>query len=1443
MIERIVWTTLPNGVRDGALRVSIHVAPRLDPQAGAPQLGTFPHWVDWPATLGTVGFRLWVATPESSPVAYDTARDATSPLPSSVFWQHLFPPSTPLEPFAFKPLDGRRIRSFPARNVLDFIEQRYRTHAAAAPLEFPSVAALTDPQDGFGGLFRLAGTGAPAALAPGRSQRNYDEQAREQEVDPQVLLAGDLRTHAAQELEGLFTGRRTAAPAPDPRTDFLQARYFHLPRGGQRLPADIPLPVMDFHRRVAALGQHPGLLRRAGLVIDLVVPLSTTLPAAGRVWVELLWQAGAALDELPRTEFLFDGSLIDGAAFVARPRRGGDLFNRLLRLGEAPFTTMQIDVDGAAEKTLQFAANLQRMTSPSLQTTDTPTTASLPSLQTAGIAVIRSGRAQALNDALQHANAADQAIATSSQAVLFAEDLTRGYRVDVLDGGAGRWRSLCARRTTFDLLDPSAAPIEESAEGWVTTGVTEAADPAAPNASDLHVHESLFRWQGWSLVTPRPGKHLDDSQRPAVADHEPIAGFPLRVATRPAAGTLPHLRYGTEYRLRARAVDLAGNSLSLDDADAISSGSSGAQVVTDPVVYRRYEPLAQPVVLPYVPLDDLRGEEVERLVVRSLNRGAAQPEERVSPAELSTERSQRHLAPTGAAQLAAEIHGEFDAPAGLDRAAYTTITAMDGNFAEGAQTVAQLALPYLPDPPGRGAAIVGLPQAGPPADQVTVFHRDGSITTRAISVPGSPVAVGHVEFGRPQDWPDLRPFRLALAGAQAPRDPDWNAAQRVLTVYLAPGETRRVRLSSYLHEEHLKQMAIWQWIVEAGQGNALRDLALAGMHWMLTPHRELVLVHAVQRPLIQPEFQELRSYRDPGQTWADLQDEIPISGKSTLKLDVVAAWTEPVDTGDGPRRMAGGGHAFDVPLKYEDEVAAFGPGLKISVMPLQPVEGISHQALQLSPQALTRALRARDDRVEREGAIQRAGRPLIAQQARDAAQLNVGPGVRAILPEVLLEAGPEVQARSYTVGRHEFGDTKHRRVTYTAIATTRYREYLPFTDAQIKDAEETDGEQRITRHSEPVTIDILSSARPAAPDIAYVIPTFGWQRGAASQEVTSTRTGGGLRVYLHRPWFSSGEGELLGVVLAHGARASTPARLAGAVDPATSRSYVTHWGSDPIWKSAPAAGAPGPSLGSFRNTVASEQGLYLDELPGARVDVVGYRVGAWDDADRLLGYDPQRQLWYCDIEIDPGEAYFPFIRLALARFQPKSVVVDGDDMKLSRVVLADFAQLAPDRSAAVTFQSSTRLRVTVAGITAQRSSAEQHGAIASLVQRPIIGREQATPRIRPGAVQQILRGRVSQVGGNTVSVELETLADGADVGVGWVPVPDSEVELGPVAPRGAVSVWSGELDLPGPRGSRRFRLVIREHEWHIVDGEPVTEGNQVRHPTGARLVYADAVEL
>jgi hypothetical protein len=492
---------------------------------------------------------------------------------------------------------------------------------------------------------------------------------------------------------------------------------------------------------------------------------------------------------------------------------------------------------------------------------------------------------------------------------------------------------------------------------------------------------------------------------------------------------------------------------------------------------------------------------------------------------------------------------------------------------------------------------------------------------------------------------------------------------------------------------------------------SLLRLSSEGRHWMIAPFRELVLVHAVQQPLIIPEFRNLSAGKAIGRTYASLGDKFPISGKSTAKVDILAEWSEPLDALSEPewQSVPGKAHVSEIPV--ED----------------------------------------------------------------DADDLSLGE-------------------------RHEFGDTKYRRVTYSAVATTRFREYLPFTDEQIES-----GQRVITRTSQPETVDVLSSARPDSPKLMYVVPTFGWETKDTGQGRTSTRSGGGLRVYMERPWFSSGDGELLGVVLPQGSGGKSRLRLAAravaaAAAPAPSASqlkpYITQWGADPLWATTATTSSPAPE--AFRRAGPVEGGLTLDELAGARVTVVGHEVG----------YDRDRRLWYCDVEIDPGTSYYPFVRLALARYQPNSVKTATADVKLSRVVLADFAQLAPDRAATIAFDArdAKAVNVSLTGVAYRASGAGQ--------------------------------------GPSTAEVSVETRRPNVEGDLGWVPVPNSVVQLTPRPLSDTRVLWTGKAVLPEERGSKPFRLIFKEYETFVSDGPASTRATiAAARGTERRLVYADAMEV
>ena len=129
---------------------------------------------------------------------------------------------------------------------------------------------------------------------------------------------------------------------------------------------------------------------------------------------------------------------------------------------------------------------------------------------------------------------------------------------------------------------------------------------------------------------------------------------------------------------------------------------------------------------------------------------------------------------------------------------------------------------------------------------------------------------------------------------------------------------------------------------------------------------------------------------------------------------------------------------------------------------------------------------------------------------------------------------------------------------------------------------------------------------------------------------------------------------------------------------------MTQWGMDALWSSP---GITNPPMITDFPEAATNQNLFLEELGGANgntpVGVAGFPVA--DDPDSApVTFRPQVQL---------GNSYFPFVRLALAAYQPFSMSTP-ETVHLSRVIMTDFVQLAPDRRAdpahADFFQSEIR---------------------------------------------------------------------------------------------------------------------------------------------------------
>ncbi len=1354
MATEIIFTALPNGRTDDRLHLSVHVSPRLTTTGADGTLADFPAFLAWPPS--DLSFQVEFTSPAA------TFRGHVVSAPEVSVWQKLFPSTSLVR--SHEPVDRSLtpIHSYPVTKIVEFLRDRYVDVALNSPQELPAIADL------------LA-SGFEAIRFSGRD--------------------GALKWNGAlSDLRDTLASNRAidTRTASNPTFDFIQLEDFFAPvdipeqATEEELNEPVTLPTLDFHEAIQFCNQHPTLLRLLGLVIDLDVNLDGSAPPpSGPTEVRVVPAGGAltgATIRTPRTH-----AEVGSTTFAPLPGSGGGhLAGRFLRFDDtAQYETIQVEPDGAGLKAVDLAGNLRRR---QLHPSEgSPTDSSLPSLRADGFAVARKGAAQQLHDRLAQGPSRETDLGNDALE-LWAEDLVRGFRVDVWDSRSGAWHSLMQRTGEYR-LDGGSTTLPVTDEGVLSTAATR-----KPRSEDLYLAEEVFAWDGWSLVVPRPGKTLNtDPQGDPLIDLPPSAptDFDATFAFQILPGSLPQLRYGTDYRFRARTVDLAGNSLPPDSTD----GTHASPART----FGRFEPAAAPPVVLRTPKGP--GESAETVVLRS-NYDITPP---VPTAE-------RHIAPAKVGQLMVELHGELDVahPSDaskivLDKGAYGLLAARDDgnlrNHPDGqhdpndmADTryydVAQLTTTWTPDPAVRDVALRLLD--GPQAGFLEVYP---------LVDPASSGA-----------WADRLAIRLVVVEDDGP--PTYDATSRVLTVPMGKADVVHARVSGVLDIAELDGFGLWQWILAegatTGMQDELRDLIRGGQHWMFAPSRTLTLVHAVRQPLLPPEFPILAPSRARGDTWARISGQLHLSRKSTSKVDVLASWEEPVDEGPGTPDPIDVGEvgsltveratAFVLDIEHDEEL----PAEQEDVRHRHEFGDTKHRMVTYRGVATTRFGEFFTERDE------------FAYDPNDVAVTLPTGGLGTVPGSVKLIHQPSDHA--LVEGVHFSVDRTTGTITF--LAALADLEQVPQAGETMVAiflvppvTRETPDPPDPSQHG-PRLLDVPSSARPSAPRVLYAVPTFGWESGEKTEDgqtvsLTSTRHGNGLRIYLERPWWTSGEGELLGVVTWPPAEGSNPPDLEDSDDPSEDadprRPFVSQWGEDPILASARLSPRY-PQLASFPAAVETADTdasplMTLEELDDATDHAVNV-------AGHLVAFDPDRELWFCDLSVDAGDAYSPIVRLALARYQPSSL----PHAHLSRIVLADFVQLAPDRFATVTFDD-VEDTIMVVGLTGPTHVATEAS--------------EGTPH--PGPAHVILEQRDENLQGD----------------LAWMPVGDPIEMTGSVS--GGQGEWFTEVHLPGPKTPGTWRLVIEQFE--LLGEEPMSKP-QLSNPflptepiPAKRLVHTDIIEL
>lgn len=1229
--QTLTCTVLPQGGgRHGGLRFDVHFAPSLTGDGEITTLGAqFPDFADWPAVVSRLAVSLTI-DPHGTPLTVPARRVSA---PDSGVWKALFTTRTQVRtPKKLESASRLRVGSYPMRHVVHFLSRQWGRHGAVGgqhPPRFDDLIASPFRQlgfeeegrgDGESGLVRRDRMRERLRIRYLRegSIRSHLEQLDDDEaIGLAFLQVGDLHRGVLTSL----AGRPDAHPSPSPS-----------PQPSQTPTIRMAAQERDFHDAVALSASHGPLQRMLGLVVEYETDPNPVLSGALRTDRRVTLALGPISARTTRTIVPTVVCVLGDGRFEPAPRGTGTEAG-LVRFAADTYSATCVDPDAGAQAAIQFAAVLTR----SHYNTGTaghprweprgaatPAEFTLPGLRTGPITVARDNRgadlADRLNDVQRLHQAwhedADPGLSAADQE-LYAEDLTRGLRWDVRDGPDGRWRSLMRRDGRYELHRLPGRRFPVSDEAAVVTSTTKGRDDQKNEVTGDHlVTESVLSWSGWSLAVEPLTRPVGTDNTAGDAPGDVDTTYQFGTAFTVPPGSLPRLRFGHDYQFRARTVDLGNGGPAACEDDL-----GGADTTMPATRYLRYDPVEGPAVL--------------------LRRPPG-PAEGPLYAVVHDDRpvSSRHVVPPRTAQQMAEWHGVLDRPrSGVpDPRAWRTLSRRDAADLTGlsAQDTGadphhrpayypdpEVDAPYLPDVLARAALVRGLPGRTPE----TVIGFDG-------------------------DWPDLRSFRVGLVNVGR-GESGWRTRGRVLEVGLEPGDVYRLRISSRFDPHELDLMGVWDWMRVWAAGvpgsvdlDALRRDAEEGRLWTLTPARELMLVHAVRAPLSDPVWDGLTVARDQGATPVTVTSSVKLSQKSTATVDVVGSWRAPVDDGPGradptvPRQFSG--TAFSVRVTHPEGPA---PDLaKISVtgthqFPDHRYRRVSYTAVATSPFVEC----FREEQTVRLSATHPVtlpdGTEIATVRVRDAATGT------AFTPAGRDETDPDMATGDFLIDPDG-----------TTVCRT--------TGGRIPDgARVVVGLVRgpVTRTGAATQVDVPASARPAPPRIRYVVPSLAWDSSGPS---TSRRLGGGLRVYLERPWWSSGDGELLGVVLLSDSTAMPPDDL---------RPYLTNWGTDPATTSARLE--HGPTLSSFPMATATAPATTLPELGSVRVDVAGHPVA----------YDPARDLWYADVRITDHDdveldAYLPFVRLALVRLQPRSL----PGCALSTVVTADFVQLLGGRTVSVT---------------------------------------------------------------------------------------------------------------------------------------------------------------
>lgn len=203
--------------------------------------------------------------------------------------------------------------------------------------------------------------------------------------------------------------------------------------------------------------------------------------------------------------------------------------------------------------------------------------------------------------------------------------------------------------------------------------------------------------------------------------------------------------------------------------------------------------------------------------------------------------------------------------------------------------------------------------------------------------------------------------------------------------------------------------------------------------------------------------------------------------------------------------------------------------------------------------------------------------------------------------------------------------------------------------------------------------------------------------------------------------------------------------------------------------------------------------------------------------------------------VDPHDTFWPFVRLAVARYQPDSM----PGCHLSATTLCDYVQLTPERTTSVTRTDLRHVSVVVSGPVGIRSV--KSGWLSILDEDLSF----------PNTIDDLAK-RVSDT--RKVVARLQKIDPATPTDLGWETATAVELEVRGHGKTYYGAAWVGELeapeDIPLRRPGENLNWRVTAEEWERLPGDPDDLGEsspyifiQQAQIWEQRLFYAEELNL